>query len=62
MTVRELIDELQCFDDDMEVAVRGSNTDYIDSVGTIKERNFRAFWGPDGRVVVIRGDGQIGAV
>lgn len=34
MTVRDLIDELENYDEDMEVVFRGSNAMYVETIGT----------------------------
>ena len=62
MTVRDLIDELENYDEDMEVVFRGSNTMYVDSIGTTGTNEVRAFYGDDWEAVVLYADQQVGAV
>lgn len=62
MTVRELIDELEYFDDDMEVAMKPSNSMYVEGVSGAKTKELRAFYGDNRNVLVITSDGQEGAV
>ena len=62
MTVRELIDELECFDDDMEVVMKPSNSMYVDWIGGAREKELRSFYGNDTTVLVLTSDGQAGAV
>lgn len=62
MTVEELIDYLRQFPADANVAIKVSNSDYLESIGDVGEFGVRSFWGKDRKSVVIRGDGQIGAI
>lgn len=62
MTVADLISELECYDEDMEVIIKGSNSMYVDSIRTTMESEVRAFYGDDWSAVVICGDEQVGAV
>ena len=62
MTVRELIEELEEFDEDMEVVFKPSNSHYVDSVGYLKEKEISSFYGSDRKAVVLVSDGQTGAV
>lgn len=66
MTVRDLIEELQNFDDDMEVIIgmrQTYGTDFaMDVEYDIGERKIRAFWGNDYKAVVITEGSQCGAV
>lgn len=66
MTVRDLIEELQNFDDDMEVIIgmrQTYGTDFaMDVEYDIEERKIRAFWGNDYKAVVITEGSQCGAV
>lgn len=62
MTVRDLIDELENYDEDLEVVFRGSNTMYVDSIETTDINEVRAFYGNDWKAVVLYADQQVGAV
>lgn len=62
MTVRELIEELECFDDDMEVVMKPSNSMYVDRINGTATKELRAFYGENRDVLVITSDGQQGAV
>lgn len=60
MTVRELIDELEMYDEDTEVAIKPSNSMYVESVNNTIETEVRGFWDKDYDAVVICCDEQIG--
>ena len=62
MTVRDLIDELENYDEDLEVVFNGNNTIYVDSIGTTGTSEVRAFYGKDWEAVVLYADQQVGAV
>ena len=62
MTVRELINELECFDDDMKVVMKPSNSMYVDGISCTDTRELRAFYGENKDVLVLFSDGQVGAV
>lgn len=65
MTVRELIDMLENFDDDMEVRIgmqQTYGTDFAMSIRDVEEYNIVAFYGNDYKAVVITEGGQCGAV
>ena len=62
MTVRELIEELECFDEDMEVVMQPSNSMYVDVINGASTEELRAFYGDDREVLVITSSGQEGAV
>lgn len=62
MTVRDLINELECFDDDMEVVMKPSNSMYVDGISGADTNELRAFYGENRDVLVIRSSGQEGAV
>ena len=66
MTVRDLIEELEQFDDDMEVCI-GTIQNYgsnfaMNIVEYIAEHNIRTFYGEDFRAVVLTEGHQIGTV
>ena len=66
MTVRELKDQLETFDDDMEVVI-GMQQTYgtnfaMEIENNLDEYNVTAFGGEDCRVVVITEGSQIGSV
>ena len=62
MTVRELIEELECYNDDMEVVMKPSNSTYVDGINEPKVKELRAFFGEDRKVLVLTSSGQEGAV
>ena len=62
MTVRELIEELECFDEDMEVVMRPSNSMYVDGINGASTEELRAFYGDNKEVLVSTSSGQEGAV
>lgn len=62
MTVRELIEELECFDDDMEVVMQPSNSMYVDGINGASTKELRAYYGDDRNVLVLTSSGQEGAV
>lgn len=66
MTVRDLIEMLEEFDEDMEVRIGmiqnyGSNF-AMDIIEDVAEHNIRTFYGKDFRAVVITEGTQIGTV
>ena len=66
MTVRDLIDALEDFDEDMEVRIGmiqnyGSNF-AMDIMCEIEEHNISSFYGDDYKAVVITEGGQVGTV
>lgn len=66
MTVGELINELEQFDEDMEVKIgmiqaHGSNF-AMDISNIVEEHNIEKFYGEDERAVILTEDGQIGIV
>lgn len=66
MTVRDLIDALEEFDEDMEVRIGmiqnyGSNF-AMDIMCEVEEHNIRSFYGDDYKAVVITEGGQVGTV
>ena len=62
MKVKDLICELENFDEDMEVVFRTSNSMYADSIYGAKEKELKSFYGNDRKVLVIVSGGQVGAV
>lgn len=66
MTVRDLIEELEQFDEDMEVRIGmiqnyGSNF-AMNIIDNIAEHNIRSFYGEDFKAVVITEGNQVGTV
>lgn len=66
MTVRDLIDTLEQFDDDMEVKIGmiqnyGSNF-AMDICDEIEEHNINSFYGDDIKAIVLTEGRQIGVV
>ena len=62
MTVGELRELLEEFDNDMEVVMKPSNSIYADGIRGVVTKELRANWGSDREVLVITSDGQEGAV
>lgn len=62
MTVRELREALECYDDNMEVVTAAENSMYVDGVQGATVDTLRPFWGSEERVVVLTSSGQVGAV
>ena len=65
MTVRELIDILENFDDDMEVRIgmqQTYGTDFAMDIIDVEEYTVNAFYGEDYKAVVITEGSQCGAV
>ena len=62
MTVGNLIRELERYDEDMEVLIKGSNSMYVDSIRHTNEEEVRAFYGEDFNALIICGGNQVGAV
>ena len=66
MKVRDLIEELEQFDEDMEVRIGmiqnyGSNF-AMNIIDDIAEHNIRAFYGKDFKAVVLTEGNQVGVV
>lgn len=64
MTVSELISELNCYDDNMEVVFKPENTNYVEAIREEdwKVKSVNKFYGDsDNRFLIITSDGQIGA-
>lgn len=67
MTVRDLMDILENFDEDMEIRIgmrQAYGTDFAMTIDKydIEERKIRAFYGNDYKAVVITEESQCGAV
>lgn len=65
MTVRELIDMLENFDEDMEVRIgmqQNYGTDFAMRIRDVEEYDINSFYGKDYKAVVITEGGQCGAV
>ena len=63
MTVRELIDYLEGYDEEMEVVMKGANSGgYVDSISDFDERELRSFYGNNRDVLVILARSQVGMV
>ena len=65
MKVRELIDMLENFDEDMEVRIgmqQTYGTDFAKDIRDVEEYTINAFYGNDYKAVVITEGGQCGAV
>lgn len=64
MTVGQLKDILEGFDEDLPVIVKGVNTDYVESISSYDLIDgIRAFWGDgEGERLMLTCDEQIGMV
>jgi len=62
MTVRNLIDVLENYDEDARVVIKSCNSMYVDDIESAYEYEIRSFYGNDFNAVVICGDSQCGAV
>ena len=62
MTVRELIDELNRFEDDIEVVMKPCNSDYVHNICEAERRNVRGFWNDKTENVVLFAYDQTGAI
>jgi hypothetical protein len=62
MTVGELKELLEDFNDDMEILMKPSNSIYADGISGITEKELRAYYGEDRDVLVLTSSGQEGAV
>ena len=64
MTVRELRELLKDCNEDKEVFIRISNSYYVDSIGSVREKTISPFWGDDDYydAVVIFGREQVGSL
>lgn len=68
MTVRELIDRLECFDDDTKVVIgmkQKYGSDFAMNISIeydVDEYGIRAYYGDDYKAVVITEGSQIGVV
>lgn len=63
MTVRELIAELEGYDDNKEVLMCPSFSDYVESIGEVNGlREVRAFYGNNFDAIVLGGNGQAGMI
>lgn len=62
MTVRELIELLEDFDENTEVVMQACNSMYVDGIVGVSIEELRAFYGNDREVLVIKSIGQKGAV
>lgn len=61
MTVRELIEELEDYDGNMRVVIRGHNSGgYVDNTEYVSRTEVTAFWGDDYDAVLIAGCEQVG--
>ena len=61
MTVRELIEELEDYDGNMRVVIRGCNSGgYVDSTKYVSRTEVTSFWGNDYDAVLIGGGEQLG--
>ena len=62
MTVKDLINDLKSYNENMVVVFQAENSMYADYIGTTRRKELRSFYGPDKDVIVLISDGQAGAV
>lgn len=62
MTVGELMEELQFYDEEMEVVMKPSKSLYAEDVADTAIKQMASFYGSDRDVVVLTSDQQLGAV
>lgn len=62
MTVRDLINELEYYDDNIEIVMQTSNNLYADGIGGVETNELKSFYGDDREVLVLMSDGQKGMV
>ena len=62
MRVSDLIRELECFDENLQVVIQSANSMYVDNIYGATEKELRSFYGKDREVLVIVADSQVGAV
>lgn len=62
MVIKELINELKCYDDNMEVVMKPSNSMYVDRISGTETNELRAFYGKDRDVLILMSGGHEGAV
>lgn len=62
MTVRDLINKLEQFDNDIEVVMESKNSDYVDFAGSPIENELYSLRGNDRNVIVIKSNGQAGTL
>lgn len=62
MTVKDLINELQHFDEDMQVVLQSGNSNYAEGISFAVKRELAPFRGPDRNVVVIIAGSQCGTI
>ena len=61
MTVGELINELECFNEETKVVILPTKTHYIESVDTVRDENCSLFdYDEDQNVVIIEAGRQCG--
>lgn len=62
MTVGELRELLENFDDEMEVVMQPCNSMYVDGIDNANIEDLRPFYGTGREVLVLTSSGQEGAV
>lgn len=62
MTVGELKDLLETYDDNDEVVMKPENSNYVDGIDHATEEYIRSFWGKDRKTIVLKSSGQTGAL
>ena len=61
MRVKDLINELKGYDEDMDVVIKPSNSTYVDDIYSTDEDRIRSFHGDDFNAIIIYGSDQCGA-
>lgn len=62
MTVGELKEILQTYDDNEEVFIKSANSSYVQKTNYICKKTVRAFWGKDYNALIIQGGAQLGQI
>jgi hypothetical protein len=62
MTVRELKDILEDYDENLTVVMKGENTRYVSSIDDYGKRNVSGFWGSDSEYLVLMSQSQVGSL
>lgn len=62
MTVRELIEILNEYNDNAKVVLKPSNSEYVENIGDIGRKEISSLHGKDFNALVINGDGGCGSI
>lgn len=62
MTVRELKEILNRYDENEEVLLKSENNRYVDGIAGARRKEISAFWGEDRTAVILVSSGQEGSI